>query len=55
MVSEMRLINNNKCFSKLICLQNIFHTIVMNDVSTVPFIWMGGIVLPMQKSEGALS
>ena len=34
MVSEMRLINNNKCLSKLKCLQNIFHTNVMNDVST---------------------
>ena len=34
MVSEMRLIDNNKCLSKLKCLQNIFHTNVTNDVST---------------------
>ena len=55
MVSEMRLIkNNNKFLSKLIiCLQNIFHTNVLNDVST--FYLIGGFVLPMQKSEGVLS
>ena len=54
MVSEMRLINNNKCLSKLICLQNIFHTNVMNDVSTF-YLDGGGFVPPMQKSEGVLS
>ena len=53
MVSEMRLINNNKCLSKLKCLQNIFHTYVMNDFST--FYLDGGVVLTMQKSEGVLS
>ena len=51
MVSEMRLINNNKCLSKLICLQNIFHTSVMNDVST--FYLDGGVLsYPCQKVRG---
>ena len=53
MVSEMRIINNNKCLSKLKCLQNIFHTNVMNDVSTF-YLDGCGVVLPMQKSEGVL-
>ena len=53
-VSEMRLINSNKCMSKLICLQNIFHTSVMNDVS-IFYLDGGGYVLPMQKSDGGLS
>ena len=51
MVSEMRLINNNKCLSKLICLQNIFHTNVMNDVST--FYLDGGVLShPCKKVRG---
>ena len=53
MVSEMRLINNNKCLSELISLQNIFHTCVMNDVSTF-YLDGGGVVLPMHKSEGGV-
>ena len=53
MVSEMRLINNNKCLSKLICLQNMFHTNVMNDVST--FYLDGGLSFPCKKVRGVLS
>ena len=54
MVSEMRLVITTKCLSKLICLQNIFHTNLMNDVSTF-YLDGGGVVLTMQKSEGVLS
>ena len=48
MVSEMRLINNNKCLSKLICLQNIVHTSVMNDVSTF-YLDKGVLSYPCKK------
>ena len=54
MVSEMRLINNNKCLSNYLkCLQNIFHTNVLNNVST--FYLDGGFVRPLQKSDRVLS
>ena len=46
----MRLINNNKCLSKHICLQNIFLTSVINDVSTFYLDWV--FFLPMQKMRG---
>ena len=53
MVSEMRLINNNKCLSKLIhvCLQNFVHTSIMNDIST--FYLDGGVLShPCEKVRG---
>ena len=52
MVSEIRLINNNKCLSKLICLQNIFHTGVMNDVSTFYLDGGGGVSYPCKNVRG---
>ena len=52
MVSEMRRINNNKCLSELKCLQNIFHTNMMNDVSTIYSDGGRGYVLHMQKIGG---
>ena len=47
----MRLINSNKCMSKLICLQNIFHTSVMNDVS-IFYLDGGGMSYPCKKVMG---
>ena len=55
MGSEMRLINNNKCLSKFICLQNIFHTNVMNDVTGSTFFlfgWEGVLSYPCKKVRG---
>ena len=52
MVSEMRLINNNKCLSKLKCLQNIFHTNMMNDVSTFHSDGGGGLCPTHAKNWG---
>ena len=49
MFSEMRLINNNKCLSKLKCLQNTFHTNVMNDVSN--FYLDGGGLCPTHANK----
>ena len=53
MVSGTRLINNNKCLPKLICLQNIFHTNVMNDVTCSTFyLDRGGLSYPCKKVRG---